>query len=59
MVMKAIDILEQMHTNARPKKHYCSINAFCTNNVGAYNCTCHAGFKGNGWSCKDERRMQD
>ncbi|KAL9974366.1 hypothetical protein ACROYT_G011390 [Oculina patagonica] len=33
--------------------HDCDVNANCTNTVGGHNCTCKAGFYGNGSSCSD------
>ena len=29
----------------------CDVNAYCNNTVGSYNCTCHAGYTGNGTTC--------
>ena len=29
----------------------CDMNAYCTNTVGSYNCTCYAGYIGNGTTC--------
>ena len=33
-------------------KHQCSKFADCSNTDGAYNCTCHTGFTGNGFQCQ-------
>ncbi|XP_078365442.1 uncharacterized protein LOC144649744 isoform X1 [Oculina patagonica] len=33
--------------------HSCDVNAICQNIVGSYNCTCKAGFHGNGRKCFD------
>jgi len=30
----------------------CHGNATCSNTFGSYNCTCNAGFTGNGFSCE-------
>lgn len=32
--------------------HECHDNASCTNTVGDYNCTCKAGFSGDGFDCQ-------
>ena len=32
----------------------CSINADCTNTEGSYECECHVGFLGDGWTCKSK-----
>ena len=32
--------------------HNCSVNATCTDTEGSYNCTCEAGYEGNGFICK-------
>ena len=32
---------------------YCHDDAFCTNTVGGYNCTCNEGFDGDGFDCVD------
>ena len=32
--------------------HECHHNASCTNTVGDYNCTCKAGFSGDGFDCQ-------
>ena len=29
----------------------CDMNAYCNNTVGSYNCTCYAGYTGNGTTC--------
>ena len=29
----------------------CDINAYCTNTVGSYKCTCNSGYEGNGFQC--------
>ena len=29
----------------------CDMNAYCNNTVGSYNCTCYAGYSGNGTTC--------
>lgn len=31
--------------------HECSVNAYCNNTVGSYNCTCKEGFVGTGKVC--------
>ncbi|XP_065054809.1 uncharacterized protein LOC135683476 [Rhopilema esculentum] len=31
--------------------HKCSFNAYCTNTVGSYRCTCSSGYTGNGYVC--------
>ena len=31
--------------------HYCHVKAICTNIDGSFNCTCNAGYIGNGISC--------
>ncbi|XP_078524125.1 uncharacterized protein LOC144792796 [Lissotriton helveticus] len=33
----------------------CDSNAVCTNIVGSYNCSCNAGYKGDGLSCREIR----
>ena len=30
----------------------CSINAFCMDTVGSYNCTCYSGYTGDGVFCE-------
>ena len=37
----------------REHSHDCSPSANCTNNIGSYNCSCRAGFRGNGKQCED------
>ncbi|KAL9961076.1 hypothetical protein ACROYT_G029957 [Oculina patagonica] len=32
---------------------YCDVNADCENTVGSYRCSCKAGYKGDGQTCKD------
>ena len=44
-VMNATDSLYGMHA--------CSADAFCSNTIGDYNCTCNEGYRGNGWNCSD------
>jgi hypothetical protein len=34
--------------------HTCHEHATCSNTIGAYSCTCNAGFSGDGFSCVDE-----
>ena len=34
--------------------HKCSADAVCNNTKGSYNCTCKAGFLGDGWDCQGE-----
>ena len=36
---------------ADSKNNNCSANANCTDNVGSYDCTCSAGYAGDGFSC--------
>ena len=31
----------------------CHEDAFCTNKIGSFNCTCNPGYQGNGTSCTD------
>ena len=31
----------------------CHLDAFCTNTIGSYNCTCNKGYEGNGRTCTD------
>ncbi|XP_065054873.1 cubilin-like isoform X3 [Rhopilema esculentum] len=31
--------------------HNCNANAYCTNTVGSYRCTCRGGYTGNGYIC--------
>ena len=31
--------------------HSCDNNAYCTNSLGSYNCTCYPEYNGNGTSC--------
>ena len=31
--------------------HSCHVNAYCNNTLGSHNCTCHAGYTGNGRNC--------
>ncbi|XP_058945569.2 uromodulin-like [Pocillopora verrucosa] len=44
--MKLDDIDE-----CRGSNNVCDDNAYCSNTVGSYNCTCKEGFTGNGHSC--------
>ena len=30
----------------------CNGNAFCTNNIGLYQCSCMEGYKGDGYDCR-------
>ncbi len=32
--------------------HDCDMNATCSNTEGAYDCTCHEGYEGDGWTCE-------
>jgi len=32
----------------------CDVNAVCSNTPGSYNCSCKAGYSGDGKSCTDE-----
>jgi hypothetical protein len=36
-----------------PAKNTCDDNAACSNSVGSYDCTCNAGFEGDGMTCTD------
>ena len=31
--------------------HNCSVNAWCNNMIGSFNCTCNLGFDGDGVNC--------
>jgi len=42
-------VIDECATN----HHSCNVNAICHNIVGSYNCTCKAGFYGNGRKCFD------
>ncbi|KAL9962005.1 hypothetical protein ACROYT_G031057 [Oculina patagonica] len=42
-------VIDECVTNT----HSCDVNAICRNVVGSYNCTCKAGFYGNGRKCFD------
>lgn len=33
-------------------KDLCNGNAFCTNNIGLYECSCMEGYKGDGYDCR-------
>lgn len=33
----------------------CNGNAFCTNNIGLYECSCMEGYKGDGFDCRGEQ----
>ena len=33
-------------------KDLCNGNAFCTNNIGLYECSCMDGYKGDGYDCR-------
>lgn len=33
----------------------CNGNAFCTNNVGLYDCSCMEGYTGDGFDCRGKR----
>lgn len=35
----------------RTNSHSCDVNAACTNIKGGHNCTCKAGFDGDGKNC--------
>ena len=32
----------------------CNGNAFCTNNIGLYQCSCLQGYQGDGYDCRGE-----
>ena len=32
-------------------QHNCDVNAYCTDTVGSFNCTCNPGYIGNGALC--------
>ena len=32
----------------------CDVNAFCTDTVGSYTCTCNTGYTGDGFTCTGE-----
>ena len=34
-----------------PSRNNCSTNANCTDTIGSYDCTCHVGYSGNGYTC--------
>ncbi|XP_065060290.1 adhesion G-protein coupled receptor G4-like [Rhopilema esculentum] len=38
--------------------HQCDQNAACSNNIGAYTCTCNPGFNGNGVVCSSPARFE-
>ncbi|CAK8681154.1 cubilin-like [Clavelina lepadiformis] len=39
--------------NSSTNEHRCHFNAFCTNTMGSYQCSCNLGFSGDGFSCHD------
>ena len=36
----------------------CDVNAVCQNSVGSHNCTCKAGYTGNGQTCHGKRENE-
>ena len=42
-------LLADIDECASPSLNSCASNATCTNTPGAYNCSCNAGFKGDGF----------
>ena len=47
------DVFSDIDECARGK-HDCSTDAVCNNTKGSYNCTCRAGYSGDGKICKGE-----
>ena len=39
--------------------HNCDVNAMCANTYGNYNCTCDAGWQGDGFNCTDIDECED